>query len=151
MPDRSWVVLKKGLSGDESTGFREFWVRRFLCKRTGLTVSIHPRFSHFFKRYILAFVIERVIAIIEGGRSIYSESKRTGVSPRTLRRWRDGFSNAATAAKHACFRGAGPSPPERSLPGVMFEYFRWIGGDDLPTGAAMGMVRLWEDFSRALY
>ena len=147
----AWVVLKKGLSGDDRIGFREFWIKRFLCKRTGKTVSAHPRFSHFFKRFIFAFVIDRLIGIIEDGRSVYSESKRTGVSPRTLRRWRDGFSCTESVAKHACFTLLGPSPPERSLPAVMFDYFRQIGSGDILAGAALGMVRLWERFSRSLY
>jgi len=145
------VVFKKGLSGDDRTGFREIWIKRFLCKRTGKTVSIHPRFSHFLKRFVLAFVIERLIAIIEEGRSVYSESKRTGVSPRTLRRWRDGFTTGESAAKRACFFLSGLSPPGRSLPALMFSYFRRTGSGDILTGAAVGMVRLWERFSRPLY
>jgi hypothetical protein len=151
MSCRAWVVFKKGLSGDDDAGYRPYWVKRYLCKRTGRTVSIHPRFSHFFKRFVLAFVIERLIAIIEDGRSVYAESKRTGVSPRTLRRWRDGFTTGESAAKHACFAATGLSPPGQRLPSRMFSYFRRIGSGDILTGAAMGMVRLWERFSRPLY
>jgi hypothetical protein len=145
------VVLKKGLSGDDRTGYRAFWIRRFLCRRTGRTVSVHPRFSHFFKRYHLAFVIEHLRAIIEQGRSVYSESKRTGVSSRTLRRWRNSFSEAHTVSKYACFGTSGLSPPARPLGTVMFDYFRCAGNGDIATGAAKGMVRLWELFSRTLY
>jgi transposase-like protein len=148
---RPRLVLKKGLSGDSTTGFKEFWIHRFLCTRTGLTVSVHPRFSHIFKRFTLAFVIDCLIAIIEAGRSVHSESKRTGVSSRTLRRWRDGFSKAESPAKHACFSMSGLSPPGQTLINLMFNYFRRIGSGDLHTGAAMGMVRLWESFSRPLY
>jgi transposase-like protein len=151
MPCGTRVVLKKGLSGDARTVYRELWIRRFLCRRTGRTVSVHPRFSHFFKRYLLAFVIERLIAIIEQGRSAYSESKRTGVSSRTLRRWRKSFSEADAAAKRACFTESGLSPPERPLAVVLFDYFRCAGSGDISTGAAWGMVRLWERFSRPLY
>ena len=151
MSCRAWVVFKKGLSGDDDAGYRPYWVKRYLCKRTGRTVSIHPRFSHFLKRFVLGFVIERLIAIIEDGRSVYSESKRTGVSPRTLRRWRAGFAAGESAGKHACFFLSGLSPPGRSLSALMFSYFRWIGSGDILTGAAVGMVRLWERFSRPLY
>lgn len=151
MSCRAWVVLKKGLSGDSAAGYRPYWVKRYLCRRTGRTVSIHPRFSHFLKRFDLAFVIERLIAIVEDGRSIYSESKRTGVSPRTLGRWRDGFATGESPAKRACFFLSGLSPPERSLSALMFSYFRRIGSGDILTGATLGMVRLWERFSRPLY
>lgn len=155
---RAWVVPKKGLSGDADTGFRELWIKRFFCKGTGRTVSVHPRFSHFFKRFVLAFVIEGLIAIIERGRSVYSVSNDSGVSGRTLRRWRDGFAGAA-AAKYACFTprldsGAtmsGLSPPRRSLPDLLFSYFRQAGNGDIVMGTVMGMVRLWERFSRPLY
>lgn len=151
MSCRAWVVLKKGLSGDHEAGYRPYWVKRYLCVRTGRTVSIHPRFSHFQKRFILAFVIERLTAVIEAGRSIYSESKRTGVSERTLRRWRDGFGTGESAAKHACFAATGLSPPGQPLPALLFSYFRRTGSGDILTGAAVGMVRLWERFSRPLY
>ncbi len=151
MPCWPWLVLKKGLSGDAVTGFKEFWIHRFICNRTGLTVSIHPRFSHFFKRFILTFVIDCLIAIIEKSRSIHSESKRTGVSSRTLRRWRDSFSKAESPAKHACFAMSGLSPPGQLLPNLLFNFFRQIGSGDLHKGAATGMVRLWEGFSRPLY
>jgi len=151
VPCRTWVVLKKGVSGDERAGFQEFWIKRLLCKMTGKTVSIHPRFSHFLKRFVLAFVIERLRAIIEDGRSVYSESKRTGVSSRTLRRWRDGFTTGESAAKHACFVTSGLSPPGQQLAALMFSYFRHEGSGDILTGAALGMVRLWTRFSRPLY
>jgi hypothetical protein len=144
------VVPKKGLSGDADTSFREFWIKRFLCKRTGRTVSVHPRFSHFFKRFVLARVIKCLVGILERGRSIYSESKDSGVSGRTLRRWRDGFAGAA-AAKYACFAMSGLSPPRRSLPDLLFSYFRQAGNGDIVMGAVMGMVCLWERFSRPLY
>jgi len=145
------VVLKKGLSGDAGIGYLELWIKRFLCRRTGRTVSVHPRFSHIHKRYLIAFVIERLIAIIEQGRSTYSESKRTGVSSRTLRRWRKSFSETDATAKRACFAQSGLSPPERPLAVVLFDYFRHTGSGDVVTGAALGMVRLWQRFSRPLY
>jgi len=148
---RAWVVPKKGMSGDADTGFREFWIRRFFCKSTGRTVSVHPRFSHFFKRFVLSFVIEGLLAIIERGCSVYSVSKDSGVSGRTLRRWRDGFVSGAAAAKYACFTMSGLSPPMRLLPDLMFSYFRRAGNGDMVTGAVMGMVRLWERFSSPLY
>jgi len=144
------VVPKKGLSGDDGAGFREFWIKRFFCKMTGRTVSVHPRFSHFFKRFVLAFVIEGLLAIIERGRSVYSVSKDSGVSGRTLRRWRDGFAGAAVA-KYACFSMSGLSPPRGSLPDLLFSYFRQAGNGDMVMGAVMGMVCLWERFSRPLY
>jgi len=148
---RAWVVPKKGMSGDADTGFREFWIRRFFCKSTGRTVSVHPRFSHFFKRFVLSFVIEGLLAIIERGCSVYSVSKDSGVSGRTLRRWRDGFTTGAAVAKYACFTMSGLSPPMRLLPDLMFSYFRRAGNGDMVTGAVMGMVRLWERFSSPLY
>lgn len=144
------MVPKKGLSGDADTGFRALWIKRFFCKGTGRTVSVHPRFSHFFKRFVLAIVIKSLIAIIERGRSVYSVSKDSGVSERTLRRWRDGFAGAA-AAKYACFSMSGLSPPRRSLPDLLFSYFRQAGNGDMDMGAVRGMVRLWERFSSPLY
>jgi hypothetical protein len=145
------VVLKKGLSGDERAGFKEYWIKRFLCNRTGKTVSVHPRFSHFYKRFVLAFVIERLVGITEGGHSVYAESKRFGVSPRTLRRWRSCFTSSNSVAKHACFVASGLSPPEQQLSATMFSYFRTLESGDIFAGAALGMVRLWERFSCPLY
>jgi hypothetical protein len=151
LPCRAWVVSKKGLSGDEQAGFHKYWIKRFLCQRTGKTVSVHPRFSHFYKRFVLAFVIERLIGITEGGHSIYSESKRFGVSPRTLRRWRNGFTASNTVVKHACFVASGLSPPDQQLSATLFSYFRSVESCDIFTGAALGMVYLWERFSHPLY
>jgi hypothetical protein len=158
LSDRAWVVPKKGLSGDDNTGFREFWIKRFFCKSTGRTVSVHPRFSHFFKRFVIAFVIRCLVEILERGRSVYSETKRSGVSGRTLRRWRNGFAGAA-AAKYACFAPrldsgttmSGLSPPRGSMPDFLFGYFRQAGNGDMVRGAVTGMVRLWERFSQPLY
>jgi hypothetical protein len=66
------MVFKKGLFGDDDAGYRPYWVKRYLCKRTGRTFSIYPSFSHFHKQFLLTFVIERLTAIIEDGRSVYS-------------------------------------------------------------------------------
>jgi hypothetical protein len=151
MPYRPWMVLKKGLSGDARSGFRPFWIRRFLCKHTGRTVSVHPRFSHFFKRFLLSFVIGRIVAITEQGRTAYRESKDTGVSQRTLHRWCNSFSTSETTAKYACFSPSGVSSAGPSMASLLFNSFRRTGSGDVCRGAAMGMVRLWEGFSRSLY
>jgi len=37
--------LKKALSGYKSSIY-EFWIKRYYCKNTHRTVSVHPTFSH---------------------------------------------------------------------------------------------------------
>ena len=144
------MVPKKGLSGS-ADGYHPFWIRRFYCKRTGKTISVHPRFSHSHKRYVLAFFIECLSKLIEQGRSVCSTAKECSVPRQTLRRWKSGLSSANTAAKWACFFHGGLPGSGNDLGTALLMYFRKSGSGELSNGTALAMVCLHEGFSCPLY
>lgn len=145
------MVPKKGLSG-EPGGYKEFWIHRFLCKKTGKTVSIHPRFSHTGKRYTLAFVVECLQTIIKLGNRISAAAQRYGIYRTTLRRWFHGFSKYDINAKWACFfHGDLPREATAGFAPALLNRFRTIGNGNLEDGTSLAMVRLHEGFSCRLY
>jgi hypothetical protein len=145
------MVPKKGLSGS-SDGYNPFWIRRFYCKRTGKTVSVHPTFSHSYKRYVLAFVIECLSKLVENGRSICSVAKEQGVPRQTLRRWKRGLFFLNAVAKWVCFfHGKGLPAGDSVLSVALMRYFHQCGNNDLSQGTVLAMICLHERFSCGLY
>lgn len=140
--------LKKGLSGHPD-GFLEFWVKRFLCKKTGKTISVHPAFSHVKKQYYLPFVIDCMCLLLEKLLSINAVSRQCGVPRQTLASWKNSFSGSHIEAKGICFSHH-TGPPEQ-LSQWMLNYFRNHESADIYKGAVFGMVRLREDYGAALY
>jgi len=127
----------------------EFWVKRFLCKKTGRTVSVHPVFSHIKKQYYLPYVIDCMCLLFEKLLAISAVSRQCGVPRQTLASWKKSFSGSFTEAKRICFSHH-TGPPEL-LPHLMLSYFRNHKSADIYKGAALGMVHLHEAFGAALY
>jgi hypothetical protein len=144
------MVSKKGLSGSPG-GYYRFWIRRFYCKTTGRTVSIHPRFSHSYKRYTLAFVIAGLSALIEEKHSAYGTAKEFGLPRQTLHRWNNSLTDVNIAAKWACFFHGGLPSPDTDFSTALLKFFRKSGNGDQPKGTALAMVCLHEGFSCSLY
>jgi hypothetical protein len=150
MPYRTWVVPKKGLSGNLYS-YKPYLIHRFLCKSTGRTVAMHPRFSHTAKRYTLAFVVKCLDSIIALGKSIYAVSKMFVLYHKTLSRWMRGFSGHNVNAKWACFfHGDLPRDAAGFAPALL-RHFRTMGNGNLEGGTSVAMARLHEDFSCCLY
>jgi hypothetical protein len=124
-------------------------VKRFLCKKTGKTVSLHPLFSHAKKRYYLPFVIDCICLLFEKLLTLSSTSKKCEVPRQTLADWKRNFSDCHTEAKRICF-SLHTGPPEH-LVQKLFSCFRNNENADIYKGAATGMVRLHSDFKAALY
>jgi transposase-like protein len=150
VPYRPWLVKKKGLSGHPD-GYLEFLIHRFLCKNTGKTVSMHPRFSHTAKRYTLAFVIECLRYIIELGFSITATARRFDLYRSTLRRWERGLSRQNEIAKWACFFHGDLPRDTSGLASSLLQQCRSMGNGDLEAGTSPAMVCLHEGFSCRLY
>jgi hypothetical protein len=150
VPHRTWMVPKKGLSGN-ARGYKPYLIHRFLCKDTGRTVAMHPRFSHTGKRFTLAFVVKCLKYIIELGKSICAVSKKFVVYRKTLSRWMRGFCEQNFNAKWACFfHGDLPREAAGFAPALL-RHFRTTGNGNIVSGTASAMVRLQEMFSRRLY
>ncbi len=139
---------RKGLSGAED-GFLPFWIRRFYCKTTRKTVSMHPRFSHTRKRYVLQHVIAYLSAILDKAIEMLQETSRVQVPRQTLKRWLHSFSNMHSEAKRICYHLTGP--PQDCLGKQMLCHFRKTGTGTLCDNAATAMVCLFEEFYRPLY
>jgi hypothetical protein len=144
-----WWFEKKGLSGGKN-GYLPFFIKRFRCKKTGKTVSVHPIFSHSHKRYLLSFVIDCLKQLIGQGHSIYTVAREKQVPRRTLKRWKQSFTKSHTETKRIAFFPSG-LPPDSSLGTAMLSYFRSIACGDVYKGAALGMVCLHNGFSCPLY
>lgn len=139
---------RKGLSGAEC-GYVPFWIRRFFCKNTGRTISIHPRFSHTRKRYTLQHVINCLTQIIENLMNISLVVSTFKVPRQTLKRWSYNFSNAHSETKRICYRLNGP--PGTSLGQQIFDYFRKMETGTLIENLRNCMVLLFEEFYTPLY
>ncbi|MBN1759063.1 MAG: helix-turn-helix domain-containing protein [Chitinispirillaceae bacterium] len=145
------MVPKKGLSGDPG-GYKGILIHRLLCKRTGKTVSMHPRFSHTAKRYTLAFVMECLQYIIELGSSIRATAGHFGIYRSTVRRWMRGFSRHDINAKWACFfHGDLPRKTTAGFAPALLRHFRAMGKGNLEDGTSLAMLRLHDGFSCRLY
>jgi hypothetical protein len=125
-------------------------IKRFLCKATGKTVSVHPTFSHSHKRYLLSFVIDCLSQLLEHQRSIYSVALEKKIYRQTLRRWKESFTNAQTETKRVCIHMSG-QPPGSTLGTALLSYFRSLACGDVYKGAALGMLCLSNSFSCLLY
>jgi len=130
--------------------FGQYLIHRLQCKSTGLTISMHPVFTHKYKRYLLSFVIESLLRLIRDSDSFHSVSSTTGVCRRTLRRWREGFTSNETA-KRSCFFRGGLSPPGIDFGTLLLSYFRKNDAFNTASGAARGMLRLEHEYSCSLY
>lgn len=143
-------IKKKELLPGFERDYGPYLIHRLLCNRIGLTLSLHPVFSHTYKRYLLSFVIECLSKLIEDSQSLHQVSSKTGTCRRTLRRWRDGFLSNETA-KRACFFRSGLSPPGVDFGPLLLHYFRKTNTFDAAAGAVLGMVRLQHEFCYPLY
>jgi len=139
---------RKGLSG-ASCGYHSFWIRRFYCKVTRKTVTMHPCFSHKRKRYILQHVIQCLTLILENIIAISKVALSLQVPRQTLKRWAHSFSNMHCEAKRICYRLTGP--PQDCLGQQMLSHFRKIEKGTLCDNVARGMICLFEEFYRPLY
>lgn len=139
---------RKGLSGHVPVSYVIF-IKRFLCKRLGKTVSIHPIFSHARKWYYLSFVIDCLVKIFEKAHDLCTTAKEMGVPRQTLSRWKNTFTTKHNAAKQICFTDTGQNGT--SLPHKMLSYFRKHESGSLSWGAAAAMVYLQELFNASLY
>jgi hypothetical protein len=129
----------------------EFLIRRFLCKSTGKTVSMHPRFSHTAKRYTVAFVAECLRYITELGGNTSAAARHFEMYRPTLRRWFRGLSRQNEIAKWACFfHGDLPAATSGFAPSLL-KQFHFLGNGDLEAGTSLAMVRLHDGFSCRLY
>jgi transposase-like protein len=149
LPYRPWGFEKKGLGGGKN-GYLPFFIKRFRCKKTGNTVSVHPIFSHSHQRYLLPFVIDCLKQLIDQGRSICSVAREKQMCRQTLKRWKHSFIKSHTETKRIAFFPHG-QPPGSSLGTAMLSYFRSIACGDVYKGAALGMVCLHDGFSCPLY
>lgn len=127
-----------------------FWIKRFLCKVTGRTVSVHPRFVHARKRFRLSTVVSCVAGVISRGESIRDTARACGVSRRSVRRWVRGL-GTDEAAKRLCFFPSGFPPPHLSLPAALVALFAEIDPRGLAAGAAEAMPRLQHAYECPLY
>jgi transposase-like protein len=129
--------------------FREFWIKRFLCKKRLKTVSVHPTFSHTRKWYCLPFVIDCLVRLFEQAASICATAKEMNVPRQTLSRWKNSFATNHSEAKMICFIDTGQN--KHPSPQQMLQYFRKHSNAHLHKGAASGMVRLHELYNTPLY
>lgn len=139
---------RKGLSG-AVCDYVPFWIRRFYCKNTGKTVSMHPGFSHTRKRYIFKDVINCLKYIIDNLMKISQVVSTFKIPRQTLKRWSYDFSNAHSETKRICYRLNGP--PECSLGQQILDHFRKMETGTLYENAISCMVYLSEEFYAPLY
>lgn len=143
----SWYA-RKGLSGADCD-YVPFWIRRFYCKNTGKTISMHPCFSHTRKRYTFQHVIDCLTRMIENLVKVSQIVSSSEVPRQTLNRWFYGFSSTNCETKRICYRLNGP--PESSLGMQIFDYFRKMETGTLIENLRNGMVLLFEEFYTPLY
>lgn len=130
---------RKGVCDGTGSNYSEFYIKRYRCKRFNRTVSIHPVFSHVYKRYSLQFVIECLTMLIKEIRSVYSVSKKTGIARQTLKRWMKTFGNRCLEAKRIfVFKNLGHHKTQDVLPMLLHE----------PQDA---MVSLYDSYNALLY
>jgi len=139
---------RKGLSG-ASCGYRPFWIRRFYCKVTRKTVTMHPCFSHTRKRYILQHVIQCFIHILENIITVSQTALNLQVPRQTLKRWLHSFATMHGEAKRICYRLTGP--PQDCLGQQILSYFCAVETGTLLENVVRGMVCLSEEFFSPLY
>jgi hypothetical protein len=123
---------------------------RFLCKSTGRTVSMHPDFSHFYKRYSLSLVLRVLEAVIALGHSIRRTANGAGVSRRSAKRWVQGLTGDNSLSKSLCFFRSAAVSVDR-FGSLLLKHFRHTGEGSLERGAAQGMLRLAAEYSCRLY
>jgi transposase-like protein len=90
MSDPARDIWAKGV-WDGTAAAHPFRIERYLCKRTGRTLSHHPEFSHVRKRYTLSVAVPCIVSVVTQQRGIGCAAKAAGVEPRTLRRWMRGW------------------------------------------------------------
>lgn len=117
---------------------QSFFIRRFLCKDCGRTLSVHPRFSHRYKRYSLKTVVDSVRGVA------------TGVCDRTVKRWRAGMRAGQAVKIHLLQDAVVRHSDENFLHWLIRQFFR-LGEGDPVMGAAEVMVGLDQDHAVALY
>jgi transposase-like protein len=140
--------LRKGLSG-ATCNFLPFWIKRFYCKVTRKTISMHPRFSHTRKRYVLPFVIDCFVRMLENAVRQAHVAQELHIPRQTLKRWVNSFCCNDTETKWICFRLTGP--PQSCLGMQLLSHFRKIEQATLYDNVASGMVCLLEHFYISLY
>jgi len=112
---------------------------------------MHPRFSHTYKRYTLAFVVECLKYIIELGNRIRATARHFDVYRSTVRRWVRGLSHCNVNAKWACFFHGDLPRNDAEVAPLLLKQFRSMGNGELKAGSSLAMVRLHEGFSCRLY
>jgi hypothetical protein len=127
-----------------------YLIYRVLCKECGQTISFHPCFNAFYKRYLLAFVIEVLQSVILEEESVEQLCDQYELSPGTVKRWKKGFASNRVQ-KELCFFPRQTGPPPTSFLHQLFNYFVIVGNGDAVSGAASGMVRLHDEFFSPLY
>jgi len=142
--------MRKGLTDISSTDYRPFFIYRYLCKGTGRTISMHPDFSHSYKRFTLESVLLVLQQHLIEEESIYRLCRENGYYLSTLRRWLRGF-GCDFESKRLCFLPFSTASPGKGFTTELFRYFISSGGSNISAGAALGMVRLHREFNRSLY
>lgn len=127
-----------------------YLIYRVLCKECGQTISFHPCFNAFYKRYLLAFVIEILQAMILGKERVEHLCDQHDLPLETIKRWKKGF-DSHRVQKELCFFPRQTGPPSTSFLHQLFNYFLIVGNGDAVSGAASGMVRLHGEFFSPLY
>lgn len=93
-----------------------FYIYRYLCKKSGKTVSMHPDFLHAYKRYLLETVIFCIAECILTEKTTQRISVEQRVSLRSLQRWKRGF-NSGLPLKRLCLPPPDPLvSPQNYLP-----------------------------------
>jgi hypothetical protein len=108
---------------------------------------MHPDFSHCYKRYLLNIVMYCLCLHDLEGKSWYRISIETGIFPRTLLHWHDGFFQNEHIKK-ICFFPMSHSPPEEIICLRLLELF---DSDDTAITAFQGMVQLFHGYDCPLY
>lgn len=90
---------RKGIGDESGSSYSPFYIKRYRCKRFNRTLSIHPVFSHVYKRYTLNVVIACLTMLIKEIQSVCCVSKETGIARQTLKRWMNSFENTCLEAK----------------------------------------------------
>lgn len=127
-----------------------FYIYRFLCKACRHTLSMHPDFSHAYKRYALNLVIFLLSERFMKDCSRYELCDLHDISPRTLQRWERGFADNEPI-KHICFFPGSRSPPDTLFAAQLLTHFTTMGNGDAETWAGGAMLRLEHDFQCRLY
>jgi len=127
-----------------------FYIYRFLCKACRHTLSMHPDFSHAYKRYALNLVIFLLCERFIEHCSRYKLCDLHDIRPRTLQRWERGIADNELT-KHACFFPGSHSPPDTLFAKQLLDHFKTMGNGDAETWASVAMIRLGHDFQCRLY